>query len=259
MNAFYVIWHKEWIQLIREAKIIWMPLAFMGLGTAQPVLLFFLPSILEAVGGGQGITIDPAMTHQSGDEVLAGTLASQFDQMGLIIIVVSTMGIIQADKVSGMLKFILTKPVTVGAYIGGKIAAGCSTAALSVAAGFAVSFIYTDYLFTDISFRTALPALLLYLLWVFFIVSFTAMVSTLFNGQAVIALISIACLLAFRILAGLHPMLGWLNPASASLQAIELLSSHLNKAEMFKGIAATVVWIIITVAFSYKWIVKKRF
>lgn len=259
MNPFYIIGQKEWTQLIREAKIIWMPLAFMFLGAAQPVLIYFLPSILEAAGGGQGITIDSSVADQTGGQVLAAALASQFDQLGVIIIVVSAMGIIQADKVSGMLAFILTKPVSIGAYIGGKMIAGYLAAALSVSCGFVVAFLYTNYLFMPVPFGNTLTALLLYLVWVLFIVSFTAMVSALFNGQGIIALISIAFLLACRITAGMHPILDWFNPASLSFQAAEILASGSAGGNLLVSMATVMVWIFFTVTVSYKRISQKKF
>lgn len=259
MNPFYIIGQKEWTQLIREAKMIWMPLAFMFLGAAQPVLIYFLPSILKAAGGGQGITIDSSIADQTGGQVLGAALASQFDQLGVIIIVISTMGIIQADKVSGMLAFILTKPVSIGAYLGGKMIAGYLAAALSVTCGFVVAFLYTNYLFIPVSWGNALQALLIYLVWMLFIVSFTTMISTLFNGQGIIALISIAFLLACRITVGMHPVLDWFNPASLSLQAAEILASGYAGADLLISTATVMVWIFFTVTVSYKWISQKKF
>ena len=89
MNSFIVLVNKEFTQMIRDFKIIWLPLVFILLGITQPVMTYYLPTILEALGSGQGITIDPSMTAQQGGEILAGTLASQFDQLGIMIIAIS--------------------------------------------------------------------------------------------------------------------------------------------------------------------------
>lgn len=93
---------------------------FILLGMTQPIVTHYLPSILGTLGSGKGITIDPIMAAQKGGEVLAGTLGSQFDQLGLIILAVSMMGMIQSEKANGMLAFILTRPVTVRTYLAGK-------------------------------------------------------------------------------------------------------------------------------------------
>lgn len=48
----------------RDFKVIWLPVVFIFLGATQPVVTHYLPSILEALGGGQGITIDSSMAAQ---------------------------------------------------------------------------------------------------------------------------------------------------------------------------------------------------
>jgi ABC-2 type transport system permease protein len=64
MNNFIVLIKKEFVQMVREYKVIWLPIVFIFLGLTQPIVTYYLPSILEALGGGQGITIDPSMTAQ---------------------------------------------------------------------------------------------------------------------------------------------------------------------------------------------------
>ncbi len=141
MNNSIVLIEKECVQMLRDFKIIWLPIVFIFLGATQPIVTHYLPSILEALGGGQGITIDSSMATQKGGEVLASTLGSQFDQLGLMILVISMMGAIQTDKANGMLAFILTRPVTVPSYVGGKIVSNYLMVAFSVTIGFVTSYI----------------------------------------------------------------------------------------------------------------------
>src|SRR5699024_12595357 len=114
MNSFVVLMKKEMLQFVRELKVFWLPLVFIFLGIMQPVLSYYLPSILKAFGGEQGIIIDPSMTPQEGGQILASTLGSQFNQVGVIILVVTMMRVIQSDKANGMLAFILTRHVKIG-------------------------------------------------------------------------------------------------------------------------------------------------
>ena len=196
---------------------------FYFLGATQPIVTYYLPSILEALGGGQGITIDPSMATQNGGEVLASTLGSQFDQLGLMILVISMMGTIQTDKANGMLAFILTRPVTITSYVGGKIVSNYVMVACSVTIGYVTSYLYVNFLLALFHLHTLITGLLFYLSWVLFIVSFTTMISTIFHSQGMIALISIVFLLACRVIAGLNPIMDQLNPASMSKYAMETL------------------------------------
>lgn len=259
MNNFIVLIKKEFVQMVREFKVIWLPIVFIFLGITQPIVTHFLPAILGAVGGGQGITIDPSMTAQKGGEVLASTLGSQFDQLGLMILAISMMGIIQTDKANGMLAFILTRPVTVLSYIAGKIASNYLIAAFSAAIGYFASYLYVNYLFTDVPFSHMILALLFYLVWVLFIVSFTTMISTIFNSQGIIALISIVFLLGCRIIVGLIPIIDFVNPASMSKHAMAVLVTGSADTKAIDNALVTIVWIVLILFVTNYWIANKKF
>ncbi|MEG0577810.1 MAG: hypothetical protein RR500_08115 [Bacilli bacterium] len=259
MNPFYILTKKEYVQMFRDFKIIWLPLVFMFLGATQPIVTYYLPSILAALGGNQGIIIDPSMTQQDGGQVIAATLGSQFDQLGIMIIVISMMGIIQSDKANGMLDFILTRPVKVGSYIGGKLFSNFSFVAISVTFGYFVSYVYVNFLFSNIPFIDMILAIVFYQIWVLFMISFTSMISTIFNGQGVIALISIVCLLAFKMISGLHPLLDLLNPAGMSQHAMMVLITSSIDSHLYGNMLITFILIFITVTISHYWISEKKY
>ncbi|TQR21688.1 ABC transporter permease [Psychrobacillus vulpis] len=259
MKPFFILMNKEYFQMIRDFKIIWLPIVFIFLGMTQPVLTYYLPAILGALGGGQGITIDPTMVQQEGGQVLATTLGSQFDQLGIMIIVISMMAMIQADKASGMLAFILTRPVTVWSYIAGKIISNYLLVIVSVTFGYFVSYLYVSYLFTDVPISHMLLALLIYLTWVLFMVSFTLMISTIFNGQGVIALIGIVFLLICRMIIGIHPTIDLINPAGMSQHAMSLLVTGSVDSSLYVNLIITFLWVLFTLLVSHFWISQKKF
>ncbi|PEW84294.1 hypothetical protein CN445_22440 [Bacillus cereus] len=259
MNNLMVLIKKECVQMLRDFKVIWLPVVFIFLGATQPVVTHYLPSILEALGGGQGITIDSSMTAQKGGEVLASTLGSQFDQLGIMILVISMMGVIQTDKANGMLAFILTRPVTVTSYIGGKIVSNYFMVAFSVTIGYFTSYLYVNYLFTAVPFLHMITGLIFYLIWVLFIVSFTTMISAIFYSQGIIALISIVFLLGCRLIVGLSPIMNQINPASMSKHAMETLVTGLVNSNAISNILLTVFWILLTLFVTNYWIINKKF
>ncbi|MBD8847967.1 ABC transporter permease [Priestia megaterium] len=259
MNNLIVLIKKEYVQMLRDFKVIWLPVVFIFLGATQPVVTHYLPAILETLGGGQGITIDPSMTAQKGGEVLASTLGSQFDQLGLMILAISMMGIIQTDKANGMLAFILTRPVTVTSYIVGKMVSNYLMAAFSVTIGYFTSYLYVNYLFTAVPFSHMITGLIFYLVWVLFIVSFTTMISAIFHSQGIIALISIAFLIGCRITVGLSPIMDQLNPASMSKHAMEKLITGLVNSNVVGNLLLTIVWILFTIFVTNYWIANKKF
>ncbi|MFJ7680313.1 ABC transporter permease subunit [Peribacillus sp. NPDC097198] len=259
MNNFLVLVKKEFVQMIREYKVVWLPIVFIFLGATQPVLTYYLPSILEEIGGGQGITIDPNLANQKGGEVLASTVGSQFDQLGLMVLVISMMGIIQSDKENGMLSFILTRPVSVISYITGKLASYYLIAAFSVAIGYLTSFLYVNFLFTDVPFSQMISGLLFYLVWILFIVAFTTMISTIFSSQGIIALISIVVLIGYRLIVGLSPLIDQFNPASMSIHAMETLIVESVNSNVLGNLLVTLLWIFLILFVMIYWIDKKKF
>ena len=245
--------------MIRDYKVIWLPIVFIFLGATQPIVTHYLPSILEALGEGQGITLDPSMANQKGGEVLASTLGSQFDQLGLMVLVISMMGIIQSEKENGMLAFIFTRPVSVLSYIAGKITANYLIATFSVAIGYFASFLYVNFLFTDVPFSQMVSGLIIYLIWILFIVSFTTMISTIFSSQGIIALISIVFLLGCRIIVGLSPVIDGANPASMSTHAMEVLITGSLNSNALGNVLVTLVWILLPLFVMIYWISNKKF
>ncbi|MEK4486358.1 ABC transporter permease subunit [Psychrobacillus sp. FSL H8-0484] len=259
MRSFIVLMNKEFIQMVRDFKIVWLPLVFILLGITQPVMTYYLPTILEALGSGQGITIDPSMTAQQGGEILAGTLGAQFDQLGIMIIAISLMGIIQTDKANGMLAFILTRPVAVRSYVGGKIASNYFITGISIAIGYFASYLYVNFLFTNVPVSDMLTALLFYLVWVLFIVSFTTMISTLINSPGLIALISIAFLIGCRVIVGLSSMIDIVNPASMSKHAMEVLITGSVNPNAIGNLAVTFLCVTLAIFVTNYWISNKKF
>ncbi|MNV69577.1 putative transmembrane protein YxlG [compost metagenome] len=169
------------------------------------------------------------------------------------------MGVLQTDKVNGMLAFILTRPVTVVSYIGGKIIANYIFVAFSVALGYMISYVYVNLLFTNVNFVDAIIALLFYLFWILFMVSFTTMISTIFNSQGIIALISIVFLLGCRIVIGLSSLTDFMNPAGMSKHAMEVLITGAVNPNAIWNILVVFLWVVLTILVTNFWISSKKF
>jgi len=259
MSAFIALSKKEVQQMAREFKILWLPIVFILLGLTQPIMMYYLPVILQSAGGIEGIIIDPTMAKPVGQEVLASTLNSQFDQLGIIILVVATMSIIQGEKANGMMGFILTRPVSISSYLNSKIIIHYILAVICIALGYAVSYGYSAYLFTTVPMTQALWAFAFYCVWLLFIITFVAMISTFFNSPAFIALISIVILLVCRFIAGLHPFIDAVNPASNSLSAANILMTGNLEARYGIHIIVTLLLVLLMITTMHGFIAKKKF
>lgn len=259
MNTFIALSKKEISQITREYKIFWLPIVFILLGLTQPIMMYYLPVILQSLGGVEGIMIDPNMAKPEGGEVLASTLNSQFDQLGIIILVVATMSIIQGEKANGMMAFILTRPVSISSYLNSKIIIHYIMAVICIALGFVVSYGYSAYLFTTVPMTQAMWALVFYCVWLLFVITFVAMMSTFFTSPAFIALISIVVLLICRFTAGLHPFLDVINPASSSLYATNILMTGEVGTWYGINVVVTLLLVGLMIMTMQSFIAKKKF
>ncbi len=255
MNTFMALSKKEIHQMTKDFKVVWLPIVFILLGLTQPIVMYYMPVILQS----NGIMIDSTMANPEGQEVLASTLNSQFDQLGIIILAIATMGIIQGEKANGMMAFILTRPVSISSYLNSKIIIHYVLAVICIALGYVMSYGYTSYLFTTVPITQTLLALAFYCVWLLFVITFVAMMSTFFNSSAFIALISIVVLLICRFCAGLHPFIDVVNPASNSMYATNILMTGDMKAWYGFNVVVTLLLVLLMIVTMHKFIAKKKF
>lgn len=149
---------KEWLEQRRSLKIIWLPIVFALLGLTQPLMVYFLPEILKAVGtGAETEQVVALMGNQSAQEVMTQTIGSQFDQIGIIIIIVVAMACIQSDRSKGMLAFIMSRPVTATEYVLSKWLMQCIVGLGSLLLGYVLAAYYTYFLFGSLEIYEPTP------------------------------------------------------------------------------------------------------
>ncbi|MDP1392799.1 hypothetical protein Q8G28_08470 [Lysinibacillus capsici] len=50
MNTFIALSKKEMNQMTKEYKVVWLPIVYILLGLTQPIMMYFLPAILQSMG-----------------------------------------------------------------------------------------------------------------------------------------------------------------------------------------------------------------
>ncbi|THF81659.1 ABC transporter permease subunit [Cohnella fermenti] len=243
MQKWLVLFRKEWLEIVRSYRILWLPIAFAVLGASQPITSFFMPDILASAGNlpeGTVISI-PAPTPP---EALAGAL-SQFGAIGLLLVALSSMGAVSGERTSGTSAMILVKPVPFASFITAKWAALVLLASLSLAAGYGAAWYYTETLFGSVSWRDALPAVLLFALWMSFVGTLTLLFSALLRSAAAAAAAALATAAALSLSASSLPFEQSWNPGRLSaLAAGRLVASAASPAG---GQTAGDVWLTVAV------------
>src|SRR5690606_38665844 len=105
MKQWLVLFRKELVEGVRNYKWIWIPLVFVLLGIMQPVMTYFLPQLLETAGGlPEGAVIE--LPTPTGSQVMAETM-SNFNTIGLLVLVLAFMGTIASERSSGVAGMVL--------------------------------------------------------------------------------------------------------------------------------------------------------
>ncbi len=102
---------------MERMEIVWLPLFFIALGVTQPLLLMYMDVLLAHVGNADGIIVDPNRPAPQPLDVFSATIHGQFNQLGLIVLIMSFMGLLASDRQTGMQDFILTRPVSRNVYL----------------------------------------------------------------------------------------------------------------------------------------------
>jgi ABC-2 type transport system permease protein len=223
MKQWWVMFRREWLEMWRSYKVIWMPIAFVLLGISQPVTSYYLPDILKNFGElPEGSVIE--IPVPSAADVLASTLSGQFTQVGMLILVLASMGLIASERSSGIASIILVKPVSYWSYVTAKWTGALCLTWLSYGLGYLAAWYYTTYLFGTLPLEHAVQAFFLYGLWLSFITTITTALSTCLKNTGAVAAVSLMTVVALAASTSMVPeWLGW-SPARHMNHSVMLLT-----------------------------------
>ncbi len=143
MTGVGLLLRKELREQARTMRLVVVVAVFAVFGLLSPVFARYVREIIQAVGGGQfqGIIPEPVV----GDAVLQFT--KNMGQFGVLIAILVTMGSVATEKERGTAAFLLTKPITRGAFVAAKVMAIGGLLALALGVAGILCWVYTTILF----------------------------------------------------------------------------------------------------------------
>ncbi|MBS8264519.1 ABC transporter permease [Mesobacillus boroniphilus] len=200
MKQWFTLINKEFLEMARNYKWIWMPITFILLGVMDPLTTYYLPEILNSVGGlPEGAVFE--MPEPSAQEVFIMSLG-EYQMIGILVIVLSTMGTVAGERKSGVAQLILVKPVSYVSYITSKWAAALILIVISLFLGMLASWYYIGVLFEFISFGRFMESFGLYSLWIVLVLSFVILCSALFMQPVAAGMVALVTVFIFTIIGG---------------------------------------------------------
>ncbi|MEH7275071.1 ABC transporter permease [Neobacillus vireti] len=223
MRQWSTLFQKEMLEMWRNFKWIWVPITFILLGVSEPLTNYYMEPLLNALGGlPEGAVFD--IPTPSAGAVLASGL-SQYSTIGVLIIVLSTMGVIAGERKSGVAAMILVKPVSYLSYITAKWAGGILLVWISLFIGYLATWYYTGQLFDWIPFGEFFQSYLLYAIWLSVVLTVTVFFSASLMAPGMAGFISLALALVVSIISGaLVHLLEW-SPSQLTGYASSLLTA----------------------------------
>jgi ABC-2 type transport system permease protein len=191
MTGLAPLLKKELMEQLRTYKLLIVGVIFVLFGISTPLMLKYLPEILELAGGqGLEITIPPPTGVQSLTEY-AGTIG----QLGVLLAVLMVMGSIANERKNGTAIITLSKPVSRAAFVNAKFAAAGITffASLFIASVFCYG--YTVWLIEKADLAAFIGQNLLIGMFLVFCLAVTLLFSSLFRSSLAAGGISLGILI----------------------------------------------------------------
>ncbi len=242
--------------MTRNFKILWIPLVFILLGIMQPVTSYYLPEIIKAAGElPEGAVFD--IPVPSPQEVIVQTFG-QYSQIGVLVLVLAFMGIVAAEKNSGVSDIILVKPVSFANYITAKWVSIILMTVGSFLLGILASWYYTGILIGDIGFGDLMKGSLVYGMWLVFLVTVTLLLSSLFKSNIFVAFMSLLVAIGLSALTSLLSKWMTWSPARLSTHASKLLLTGSPDKQFALSLMMSILFILILLVSSIYFFAKKE-
>jgi ABC-2 type transport system permease protein len=245
-----VLLKKEWQEMTRDLRVLWLPIVFIATSIAQPIAMQFLPEILKN-SAGSGITIDPTALKQTGNQIFAN-IFNQVDQFVVMIVPLVLMGAIAKEKQDGTLDVLFSKPVTTQSYLVSKLILNIVVMVVSVVVGILAGWYYTNVYYSDVSGNRALKAMLVYAVWLVFVTVLSVSASAICRKPAQAAILSIGVLMIMMLISGfVTKTVNCFLPSSISAQAASLVSGAKWSHDLSVTLVITVLEMLALIASSY--------
>jgi ABC-2 type transport system permease protein len=222
MRQWITLFQKEILEMWRNFKWIWVPITFILLGVSEPLTSYYLPQIIKSFGGlPEGSIID--IPPPTAGVVLASGL-SQYSTLGVLIIVLGTMGVIAGERKSEVAAMILVKPVSYLSYVTSKWAGSLLLVWFSLFIGYLSTWYYTGQLFDWVPIGEFFQSFVLFGLWLSVVLTVTVFLSAALLSPGMAGFISLALAIVVSIISGaLSHILEW-SPSQLTSYASALLT-----------------------------------
>lgn len=236
MTGLTALLKKEFREQLKTYKLLIIAGLFLFFGLSTPLMLKYLPQLLELAGEDIIIELPPATAVQALGEY-AGTIV----QVGVLVAVLFAMGAVARERERGTAAMVLSKPVGRGAFVMAKLMAMSTSFIIALGVASIACYVYTVLLLGEVDAAGFLALNLLLLLFFILCLAVTLLFSSLFKSSLVAGGIALAVLIGQAVLTQV-PWIGDYAPGGLISWGTELLSGE--AANVWPAVAMSIVIII---------------
>lgn len=167
-----LLW-KEFLWNWRSFRFPALLLVFLFHALLDPLTIRYMPEILEYIG-----EFEIIMPDMLPEDAVAGFLSS-ISQIGILVLIIISMGQVAKEKESGVTGWMLSKPVKRLAYLSSKVINLYSVVIVGIASAVIVGYFYTKLLMGPVDTGATAWAALALITYALFIASITFFLSTI--------------------------------------------------------------------------------
>ncbi|MFC2949589.1 ABC transporter permease [Virgibacillus sediminis] len=247
MSQWVTLFQKEMLENWRNKKWIWVPLVFILIAAMDPVTNYYMPQIIDTVGGlPEGASIQ--LPEYTPAEVVMMSLG-QLSSLGVLVIVLMSMGAISGERKSGIAEMILVKPVSHLNYITAKWAALLVLVWTSLFLGMLASWYYINILFGSLAFMDLLLIVFFYGLWLTLVISLSIFYNSLVRAPGLVAACTILTIMLMSLITRIfEKYLAWSPNRMSSHIHDMLISDKISADLLLTGLITIVICILLLAA-----------
>jgi len=247
---------KELLMHQRNHSLIWIPIVFILLAIMDPITTYFLPVILENVGGmPEGMTFDiPAVPASEA----FGLSLSELSMFGVLITILLTASSISQERQTGVSELLLVKPINASHYIGSKALAKMVVFTGAIVISLLFSWYYVTILFGSLPLIYMILAIIFYSCWFIFVISLTLTYAAVIRQQYMIVGVTVLTLATGSIINGIfHHKIPWFyNNLSALI--VEMLQTKAVTTDLLLNIGLLLVTSLALLLLSFSLFERKE-
>jgi len=246
MTGALVFLKKEFREILRTHKIYVVPCIFLFFAISSPLIAKMTPEIIKSLAPDFEITL-PNPT--AADSYLQ--LFKNLNQIGILAVIFTSIGLVADEKVRGTAILMLTKPVPKWSFILSKFIATSVLVLGATILAYCTCLFYTVFIFKDALFAVSAQAIVLAAAYYLLIIAVTLLASTVSRSLALSGAFSIGGFFLLSILPVLHKSLAKYTPGALPTFQDKMIAGTATFGEAVPALvitlAAVAVLLILTV------------